>query len=46
MYRLGIIYEDLGDSSTSLDYLEQVIEEFPDSREAKLAEDYINTLIE
>ncbi|MDE0645806.1 MAG: tetratricopeptide repeat protein [Gammaproteobacteria bacterium] len=46
MYRLGVIYEDLGDSPTSLEYLERVIEEFPDSREAKLAEDYINTLIE
>lgn len=46
MYRLGVIYEDLGDSSTSRDYLERVIEEFPDSREARLAEDYINALVE
>ena len=46
MYRLGLIYEDLGDPEQSLEYLEQVIAEYPDSREARLAEDYLDTLFE
>ncbi|MYD45392.1 MAG: tetratricopeptide repeat protein [Gammaproteobacteria bacterium] len=45
-YKLGIIYDELGDSSTALDYLDEVVQDYPETSAARLAKEYATTLRE
>lgn len=45
-YKLGTIYDELGDSSTALDYLDEVVQDYPGTSAARLAEEYATTLRE
>ncbi|MYC25188.1 MAG: tetratricopeptide repeat protein [Gammaproteobacteria bacterium] len=45
-YKLGTIYDELGDSSTALDYLDEVVQEYPGTSAARLAKEYATTLRE
>ena len=45
-YKLGTIYDELGDSSTALDYLDEVVREHPGTSAARLAKEYATTLRE
>ena len=45
-YKLGTIYDELGDSSTALDYLDDVVQEYPGTSAARLAKEYATTLRE
>lgn len=45
-YKLGTIYDELGDSSTALDYLDEVVQDYPGTSAARLAKEYATTLRE
>ena len=44
MFKLGAVYEQLGDSETAKEYLSRVVDEYPNSTVAKLAEEYYKEL--
>ena len=39
LYKMGVIYEEAGDTKTALHYYNRIITEFPNSAEATLAKD-------
>lgn len=39
-YKLGIVYDQLGDSKKSAEYLDLVINKYPDSSAVRLAEEF------
>ena len=45
-FKLGTIYDELGDDSTALDYLDEVVREYPGTSAARLAKEYATTLRE
>lgn len=45
-YKLGTIYDELGDSSTALDYFDEVVQDYPGTSVARLAKEYATTLRE
>ena len=45
-YKLGTIYDELGDSSTALDYLDEVVQEHSGTSASRLANEYAKTLRE
>lgn len=44
IYKLGTIYDQLGDQPKALEYLERVVNDYPNTTAARLAEDYAKTL--
>ena len=44
MYKLGTIYDQLEDKPKALEYLERVVNDFPDTTAAHLAEEYATTI--
>ena len=44
MYKLGTIYHELGDVSRALNYLNRLVQDYPDHTVSRLASDYIANL--
>lgn len=45
-YKLGTIYHELDDSSTAMEYLDEVVQEHPGTSVARLAKEYADTMRE
>ena len=45
-YKLGTIYDELSDSSKALEYLDQVVKDYPGTSVARLAKEYATTMRE